>query len=103
MCKWIRVGALSITLVAAGTAPAHAKGPGLALDQDNVPGWSLMSSAERSAHHQKLLGMKTLEECTDYMEEYRAKMEERAKERNRTYRTPRRDVCGQMKAKGLLD
>jgi len=103
MRRWIRVVALSITLLAAGTTPALARGPGLALDQDNVPGWSLMSSAERSAHHQKLLSMKTLDECTAYMEAYRAKMEERARERNRTFRTPRRDVCEQMKAKGLLE
>ncbi len=103
MRKWIRVVALSFTLVAAATAPALARGPGLPLDQDNVPGWSLMSSAERSAHHQKLLSMKTLAECRAYMDEYRAKMEERAMERNRLFRTPRRDVCEQMKAKGLLD
>ncbi len=103
MRTWGRVVALSIALVAAGMAPALARRPGLALDEDSVPGWALMSSAERSAHHQKLLNMKTLGECSAYMEEYRAKMEERAKERNRPFRMPRRDVCEQMKAKGMLE
>lgn len=90
-------------LFAASAIPAWATGMRFQFDQDNVPGWALMTSAERAEHHQKLLSFKTLPECSAYMEAHRKKMEERAKERNRTLRTPRFDVCEQMKAKSLLE
>lgn len=102
MRKWL-VAALSILFVAVVGIPAHAKGPRFHFNQDNVPGWTLMSSAERAAHHQKLMSFKTIEECQAYMAEHRKKMEARAKERNQTLLTPRFDVCEQMKAKGLLE
>jgi hypothetical protein len=82
--------------------PAHASGPRFQFDQDNVPGWALMSSAERAAHHQKLLSFKTVEECQVYLAEHRKNMAARAKQRNQTLRTPPHDVCEQMRAKGLL-
>ena len=103
MHKWVYVVALSVRFVAVVGIPAHAKGPRFQFDQDNVPGWTLMSSAERATHHQKLLSFKTIEECKAYMAEHRKKMEARARERNQTLRTPRFDVCEQMKVKGLLE
>jgi hypothetical protein len=46
-----------------GAPLSHAEGRRFAFSDDNVPGWALMSSAERAAHHQKLMAMHTLEEC----------------------------------------
>jgi len=103
MHKWVYLIALSVLLVAVVGIPTHAKGPRFQFDQENVPGWTLMSSAERAAHHQKLLSFKTVEECQAYMAEHRKKLEARAKERNQTLSTPRFDVCEQMKAKDLLE
>lgn len=74
---------LSILFVA-GALTAHAAGARFRFDPDNVPGWVLMTSTERTAHHQKLLSFKTVGECKAYMEVHRKKMDERAKERNRT-------------------
>ena len=102
MRKWL-FAALSILFVAVVGIPAYAKGPRFQFNPDNVPGWTLMSSAERATHHQKLMSFKTVEECQAYMAEHRKKMEARAKERNQTLPTPRFDVCEQMKTKGLLE
>lgn len=103
MHKRVSLIALSVLFVMAVGMPAQARGPRFQFDQDNVPGWMLMSSAERAAHHQKLMSLKTVEECEAYMAAHRKKMEARAQERNQTLRTPRFDVCEQMKAKGLLE
>jgi hypothetical protein len=46
-----------------GAPLSHAEGRRFAFSDDNVPGWALMSSAERAAHHQKLMAMHSLEEC----------------------------------------
>lgn len=101
MHRWAAV--ILFVLLAASTIPAWAASARFRFDQDNVPGWALMTSAERATHHQRLLSFKTLTECRAYMEVHRREMEERAKERNRTLRTPRFDVCEQMKAQGLLE
>ena len=97
--------AVLLGLAVANAAFGRADGTGrrFQFDRDNVPGWMLMSSAERTEHHQRLMQLKTLQECRIYMEAQRARMEERAAERDRTLRPPRFDVCDQMKAKGLLD
>jgi hypothetical protein len=92
-----------LVLLAESTLPAWSASTRFRFDQDNVPGWSLMTSAERAAHHQKLLSLKTLSECSAYMEAHRNNMEERAKERNRTLRAARFDVCEQMKSQGLIE
>jgi len=100
----IRVAvARSLLLALWSMTPADAAGERFRFDQDNVPGWALMTSAERAEHHQKLLGFKRLDDCNGYMEEHREKMEERAKERNRILRVPPLDVCERMKAQGLLE
>jgi hypothetical protein len=95
--------ALSLPLAFWSAMAADAAGERFRFDQDNVPGWALMTSAERAEHHQKLLGFRRLNDCKAYMEEHGEKMEERAKERNRILRVPPLDVCNQMKARGLLE
>jgi hypothetical protein len=34
-----------------------------AFDKDNTRGWSLMTTEERTAYHDKMLAAKTLDEC----------------------------------------
>jgi hypothetical protein len=92
-----------LVLLSAATIPAWPASARFRLGQDNVEGWTLMSSAERAEHHQKLLSFKTVEECRAYMTVHREKMEARAKERKQTLHAPRFDVCEQMQAKGLLE
>jgi hypothetical protein len=91
-----------MVLLVASTIPAWPASGRFQFDQENVPGWALMTSAERAAHHQKLLSLKTLSQCRAYMEAHRKKMEKRAQEKNRTLRTPRFDVCQQMQSQGLI-
>lgn len=99
-----RVGfAAGLILTFAAVQAADTGGRRFLFDQDNVPGWMLMSSAERAAHHQKLMSLKTTRECGTYMDEHRRNMETRATERGKTLRAPRFDLCDQMKAKGLLE
>lgn len=86
-----------------GSTPSHAAGSRFQFGQDNVPGWALMTSAERAAHHQRLVSCKRLDECQSYTGEHGKKMEVRVKERNRSLPTPRFDVCEQMKIQGLLE
>jgi hypothetical protein len=61
-------------------------------------GWSMMDSKERSEHREKMRSMKSYDECKAYVDEHRAKMVERAKEKGRTVpATPRRDACAWLK------
>ena len=98
-------GALAAGLMFAFAAAQAADSGGrrFRFDQDNVPGWALMTSAERAAHHQKLTSLRTVDECRAYMQEHRGKMEARAQERGKILRAPRFDVCDQMKARGQLE
>jgi hypothetical protein len=90
-------------LLAVAAQTVHSEGRRFQFDSDNVPGWALMSSAERAERHQKLVSFRTVEQCTAYMEMQRAALEARARERAKTLRPPRFDVCQQMKARGLLE
>lgn len=94
---------IPLLLALLNVTPVYGEGERFRFDQDNVPGWALMTSAERAEHHQKLIGFKRLDDCGAYMEEHGRKMEERAKERNRILREPPIDVCEQLKAKRLLE
>jgi hypothetical protein len=94
---------LSFLLVFASLMPVDAAERRFRFDQNNVPGWAMMTSAERAEHHQRLLSFKSLEDCKAYMEGQRKIMEERVKERNRTLPAPRFDVCEQLKVQGILE
>jgi hypothetical protein len=77
-----------------GMGPMH----GWRMHRDNTPGWSLMSRAERQAHHDKMMGMKDHAECQAYMQQHHAQMADRAKERGRAMPgQPRRDACAMLK------
>lgn len=61
---------------------------------DNTPGWALMTSAERTAHRDHMLSLRTEGECRAYLEQHHQQMAERAKERGRSVPAmPRRDPC----------
>ncbi|HJV51306.1 MAG TPA: hypothetical protein VJ652_07605 [Noviherbaspirillum sp.] len=68
----------------------------------NTPGWSMMTPEERSAHREKMAGVKTVEECRAYHDEHRKLMEARAKERGTALRPRRGDPCGTMQRRGWL-
>jgi hypothetical protein len=70
------------------------------MNADNTGGWSLMTEAERRAHHEKMMGMKSHPECTTYMDQHHAQMAERAKQRGRALPVqPRHDACAPLKSK----
>lgn len=108
----IRTLALSALLAAALPAsvlaqPARGMGPGggpgmrFQFNQDNTPGWSLMTPEERTAHHNAMMSAKTYEECKAAQEAQHKQMEERAREKGVTLPSPRQNACDRMKARGF--
>lgn len=90
-------------------APAGPGGPGggggpgrFNFDKSNVPGWSLMTSEERTEHMNRMHSAKTYDECKTYQQEHHALMQERAKEKGVTLPTPRANACDRMKARGFF-
>ncbi len=71
-------------------------------DQNNTRGWALMTPEEQAAHREKMLSLKTYEECKAFQTEHRATMEARAKEKGTTLPVPRQNGCDRMKARGLV-
>lgn len=70
------------TALAQGTGPGGAAGQGTpgtggarstapsgppSFDEQNTPGWSSMTAAERSAHRQRMQSFRTYDECSAYM------------------------------------
>ena len=78
---------------------AQGPGPGnLRLGPANTSGWALMTVQERTEHRNKVLSMKTFEECKAYMEQHHTQMAERAKEKGRAAPPQaRRDACAWLK------
>lgn len=71
-------------------------------NSSTVPGWQLMTPAERTEHQNKMRSMKTYDECKAYHEEHRKLMEQRAKDKGVTLMTPRRNPCDMMKAREII-
>ena len=69
----------------------------------NAPGQSLMTSAERTEMQNKMMNVKTYDECKKIQEEQHALMEIRAKEKGITLPTPRSNRCDRMKERGMLN
>ena len=88
-----------------GMGPAAGMGPGkgrFAWNQSYTPGWALMTPEERAAWQAQMREVKTYEECIATREAHRKAMEQRAKEKGVQLRTPRRNGCDVMKARGLI-
>lgn len=79
-----------------GGGPMH----GWRMTHDNTPGWSLMTAAERQAHHDKMMSMTDHAACTAYMAQHQAQMAERAKQRGGAAPArPRHDACAPLARK----
>lgn len=66
----------------------------------DTPGWSMMTPLERQAHHDRIEGFKSYEECKAYLAQHHQEMVARAKERGRTTPAqPRYDACAPLKHK----
>ena len=78
------------------TPARHARGP--KLDEANTPGWSMMSTRERAAHHAAMGATQSYDECHALAMQHHAQMKERAQAQGRTLRAePRRDPCDFLK------
>lgn len=91
--------AFALTLGAISVQAAPQRPP---CNQNNTPGWNLMTPDERSAHRDALRGFKTVDQCKAYMGRHRDDMAARAKAKGVTLPTPRRDVCERMQARGVI-
>jgi hypothetical protein len=95
-----RCGPGTAASAAAGDCPGHQAGMHHRMrgGPDNTSGWPMMNAAERQAHHDKLAGMKSREECKTYMDAHHAQMQERAKAAGRKAPAmPRGDACAALK------
>ncbi len=75
---------------------------GMRFSQRNTSGWSLMTPEEQTAHRQKMMSVKTYDECKAVQVEHRTAMEVRAKEKGVTLPTPRQNGCDRMQAQGYF-
>ena len=89
-------------MMGGGPGQGRGKGHGMRFSQRNTAGWSLMTQEERVAHREKMLAVKTYEECKAVQGEQHKQMEARAKEKGVTLPTPRSNGCDRMKARGLI-
>ncbi len=64
----------------ASAASAPRIGPGMPMNRDNTPGWSMMTPQERDAHQRKMMAMTDATQCRTYMSEHHAQMAARAKQ-----------------------
>ena len=58
----------------------------------------MMTPEERQAHHDRMTGFKSYEECRAYVDQHHQNMVARAKERGiKAPAAPRRDMCAGLK------
>jgi hypothetical protein len=85
------------------SAPGMGMGPGARRGAarwgaDDTPGWALMTPQERDEHRQRMLSMKSYDECHAYQTQHHEQMAARAKERGgQALAQPRRDACSALK------
>lgn len=72
------------------------------IEDRKLAGWSIMSEQERSDLRQKMLSMKSYEECSNYVEHHFQMMHERAQEIGSTRPINRTDICHRMKSAGMF-
>ncbi len=89
-----------------GMGPGGGQGQGQGMrfpfDEDNTRGWSLMTTEERTAYHDKILAAKTLDECKAIQVEQHQAMEARAKEKGMSLTTARQNACDRLQARGFF-
>lgn len=94
---WIAAALVAASAFAQQTDSRTCCGPGM------TPGWKLMSQTERTQHREKMLSLKSYDECKSYVEEHHKQMLERAKEKGVSIQEPRGHPCDRMKARGQLN
>jgi hypothetical protein len=77
-------------------------GKGMRFNQDNTPGWALMSAEERTAHRNQMRAAKSYEECKTLQAAHHSAMTVRAQEKGVTLPAPRANVCDRMQARGFF-
>lgn len=82
---------------------ARGGGRGMAYNQGNTRGWELMTPEERTTFQKQMRAVKTYDECVAVQTEHRGAMEVRAKEKGVTLQVPRKNVCDNLKARGVID
>ncbi len=87
-----------------GMGPGGGQGQGMrfAFNTDNTRGWSLMTTEERTAYHDKMLAAKTYDECKEIQVEHHQAMEARAKEKGKSLTAARQNACDGMQARGFF-
>jgi hypothetical protein len=85
-----------------GQGQGQGKGMRFGFNQENTPGWTLMTAEERTAHRGKMLAAKSYEECKAIQEEHHQAMAARATEKGVALPAPRQNGCDRMKARGLF-
>ena len=85
-----------------GMGPGGRGGRAMMSNQNNTRGWNLMTPEERTAFQKQMREVKTYDECVALQTEHRGAMEVRAKEKGVTLATPRRNVCDNLQARGLI-
>lgn len=99
--KFLVAAAVLATMLGGVAAEA---GPGrYRFQQDDTPGWTLMTPAERTEFQNRMWSAKTYDECKALRDEHRATLQARAREQGVTLNEPRRDACAQMRARGCLN
>lgn len=83
-------------------AGQQGKGPGFHFNQGNTTGWSMMSEQERADHRQKMMSMKSYDECVAYMNEHHKLMQERASQKGKSLPMPKYNACEKMKSNGMF-
>ena len=92
----------------AGMGPGARAGSGnkggrmMMANQDNVRGWTLLTSEERTSFQNRMRNVETYEECVQIQTEHRGMVEVRAKEQGVNLMTPMRNMCDHLKVRGAI-
>ncbi|HJV88394.1 MAG TPA: hypothetical protein VJ698_23195 [Noviherbaspirillum sp.] len=94
--------AASVSPPGPGPGARGPRGRMMRFNQNNTPGWTLMTPEERTAHRDRMRSFKTVAECESYREEHRKLMEQRAKEQGKPLPPARGNPCVTMQRRGIL-
>jgi hypothetical protein len=82
---------------------AFAEGAGAGMGRADMPGFALMTPAERDEHRAKMRGFTRYDDCAAYLAQHHQLMLERAKAKGTTLPAmPQQTFCDRMKASGQL-
>lgn len=85
-----------------GMGPGAGMGKQFNFDNDNTPGWTMMSREERAAHQKSMMDAKTYEECRAAQAANHEIMMGRAMAKGSTLPAPRFNGCDRMRERGFF-